>query len=478
MEPCDGQATLSNQREDGLMETAFAVNPPKRAEVRLGFVTLAQPHQDLEQALRAQQGMAQRVRDLGATPVVCNRFVMDRDSLASVMAQLKNGQVNALLILFGSYGPDDFALELSREFAVPLIMWAPPEPLSPELFPPNGSLVGLTQTAGTMERLGRRVYPFFGTADHPAVQEGIGHTLRLIGVAETLRHARVGMVGPGCPGMLDTHFDDLLLRSQLGLEIVQIPMVGFLDAYAAVSEEEAHSLAEPIRSAYPVREPTDEHFTSSAKVYLALRRLVLEHDLSALSVRCWPELKAHGIVSPCLALSLLADQGVQAACEGDGSAAVSMLILYLLTGKPVYFGDFLNVDERTDEVLMFHCGSGAFGLSASGKGLSLRTNSWPAVWKPGVTVEFPVQPGPVTFLRFGQKGHGFRALIARGLALEHAPFCRGTTIRVRPDVGGRAMLDGLIHMGTEHHQLVGLGDVKDDAIALCELWGIQADVIE
>lgn len=459
------------------MEAAFAVNPPKRAEVRLGFVTLAQPHQDLEQAQRAQHGMARQIQDLGATPVLCDRFVMDRDSLAYVMAQLKNGRVNALLLLFGSYGPDDFALELSREFAVPMIMWAPPEPLSPDRFPPNGSLVGLTQTAGTMERLGRRVYPFFGDAGQPQIREGIGRILRLISVAETLRHARVGMVGPGCPGMLDTHFDDLLLRAQLGLEIVQIPLVDFMHMYAHISDREARSLTKLLQGNYPVREPVDEQFVSSAKVYLALRHLVLEHDLSAVSVRCWPELKAHDIVSPCLALSLLADQGIQAACEGDGSAAVSMLILYLLTGQPVYFGDFLHVDDQTDEVLMFHCGSGAFGLSDASKGLTLRTNSWPAVWKPGVTVEFPVRAGPVTFLRFGQKGHAFRALVARGVALDHVPFCRGTTMRVRPDVGARTMLDSLIRMGTEHHQLVGMGDVKDDAITLCELWGIQPDVI-
>jgi L-fucose isomerase-like protein len=272
--------------------------------------------------------------------------------------------------------------------------------------------------------------------------------------------------------MLDAQFDHLLLHQQLGIEVVDIPIQTYIDLYRAVPEADVAALARGVKERDAVKRLTEQDCLRSAKAYAVLRQLVETHELSAVTVRCWPELKEQEVVSPCLALSLLTDQGLPAGCEGDACGAISMLIAQLLTDRPAFFGDLVALDEVTDEVLMFHCGAGAAGLGEPGQPVTLQTHSRPAMWTPGATVEFPVGPGPATYLRLGEKDNGFRLLLTEGQALRHVPFCRGTTLRFKPVVGGRALLGGLMAAGAEHHQVVAQGEVMQAATVLCELWGV------
>jgi L-fucose isomerase-like protein len=95
------------------------------------------------------------------------------------------------------------------------------------------------------------------------------------------------------------------------------------------------------------------------------------------------------------------------------------------------------------------------------------------MWKPGITVEFPVGPREMTYLRLGQTGSGFRILHARGLAQQHQSFCRGTTLSFKPQVGGLEFLSGLMAAGAEHHLVIAQGDIDQDLVVLCNLMGIR-----
>lgn len=444
---------------------------------RIGLVTLANPFKDLETIRHHEQELVQNLQAFGAMPIVGDRLVMDRDSLMLVMAQLSQRNVHGLLVILGSYTSDTILLEIAGAYNGPLLMWAPFEQLSPELFPPFASLVGLTQSVGTLKRFGYRPYPFYGACDSPEMRDKLSRFLRAVSALETLRHVRIGRIGPGCPSMMDTQFDALLMRKQLGLEVVDFPIQTFIDMYRKAPDDQTAEIARQVQAMDTASTPAEADCQRSARAYHALRMLIAEHGLSAVTVRCWPELKEQDVVSPCLALSLLTDQGIPAGCEGDALGAASMLMAQLLTDRPAFFGDLVAVDSSSNEVLLFHCGAGAVGLAESPRGVRLRTHSRPVMFAPGVTVEFPVKPGEMTYLRLGQVERGFRLLLGDGIAVQHLSFCRGTTLRFRPRVGGRALLSGLMDAAAEHHLIVAQGDASQDAVALCNLWGVLPQTI-
>ena len=351
------------------------------------------------------------------------------------MEQLRQQNVHGLFVVLGSYTSDAILLEVAASYSGPLLIWAPAEQLSPEAFPPFASLVGLTQSIGTLKRFGYHPHPLYGACDSPEFGKDLSRFLRVISASETLRHARIGRIGPGCPSMMDTQFDALLLRTQLGLEVVDFTIQTFIDMVRKVPDDQAAAVARQVQAMNTASKPAETDCINSARAYLALRTLVAEHGLSAVTVRCWPELKEQDVLSPCLALSLLTDQGIPAGCESDALGTASMLMAQLLTDRPAFFGDFVAVDSASDEVLLFHCGAGAVGLSEASQEVRLRTHSRPTMWAPGVTVEFPVKPGKMTYLQLGQVEQGFRLLLADGQAVQHPSFCRGTNSSVQTTSG-------------------------------------------
>ena len=215
--------------------------------LRIGLVTLANPFKDLETIRRHEEELVRSLQALGAAAVVGDRLVMDRDSLMAVMAQLKQQNVHGLLVILGSYSSDAILLEIAGLYSGPLLIWAPTEQLSPELFPPFASLVGLTQSVGTLKRFGYRLYPFYGECNSPEFRSELSRVLRAISALETLRHARIGRIGPGCPSMMDTQFDGLLLRTQLGIEIVDFPIQTLIDLYSKIPDNQAAAIARQVQ---------------------------------------------------------------------------------------------------------------------------------------------------------------------------------------------------------------------------------------
>jgi L-fucose isomerase-like protein len=447
------------------------------SSLQVGVITLAKPFKDLDAIRCRQEEMVKVFERLGASLVLSDRLVMDITSLQETIPQLVSQNPDVILVILGSYSPDEILLEIAAAFNVPLILWAPTEALIAESFPPFASLVGLTQNMRALKRSGFPVFWLYGAHDAPRLLAEVARLVRILTARKNLVKARIGQIGSGCPGMLDTQFDAGLLKETLGLETVDISIDTFINRFRSVSDAQAAQAALEIQRMDSVSAPLWADCLEAAKAYLALQWLVIENKLSAIAVRCWPELKQQNVIAPCLALSLLTNQGVPAGCEGDALGAVSMLIVQLLTGHPAFLGDFVAVDELTDEVLMFHCGAGAAGLSENEHDLRLLNHSRPAMWVPGLTVEFPVGPGDATCLRLGQTGDVFRLLVATGATVKHQRFCRGTTLRFQPNAGARAFLTGLLEAGTEHHLVIARDNICDDVVLLCELWGVQPHIL-
>jgi len=68
---------------------------------------------------------------------------------------------------------------------------------------------------------------------------------------------------------------------------------------------------------------TREAGVTAMQVYAALKAMIEEAGLTAVAVGCYPHLMG----KVCLPVSLLADDGVPVACEGDVNGALGMIIL-------------------------------------------------------------------------------------------------------------------------------------------------------
>ena len=136
------------------------------------------------------------------------------------------------------------------------------------------------------------------------------------------------------------------------------------------------------------------------KFYAAIKEVIAEQHLDALAVGCYPHLMGR----VCLAASLLADEGVPLACEGDVHGAVGQLMLTLLTGEPTHNTDWLEpLDEGTRGLHALRLGL----VQPGGKAGDIRLASVRLMGQ-GVCALFPARPGPVTLVSLLPRGAGYQ----------------------------------------------------------------------
>jgi len=89
-------------------------------------------------------------------------------------------------------------------------------------------------------------------------------------------------------------------------------------------------------------------------LYIAAEKIVEEFNAHALTLNCFPFILEFKF-TPCIALSMLLDEGIPAACEADYRALTLLVLAQLLTGKPGWIGNFTDYDPITHQLIISHC---------------------------------------------------------------------------------------------------------------------------
>lgn len=170
-----------------------------------------------------------------------------------------------------------------------------------------------------------------------------------------LAGSRIGVIGTPSAWLIASEVDYLLSKQRWNIDYVDIPLEKVYDYYRAVTDDEVgEDCASLATQALACREATPEDMLKAMRLYRAIRRIVTEEKLDALTLSCF-RLLDETDTTGCLALSLLNDEGIPAACEGDLQAIFTMLAVRSMTGKESFMANPSLVNARTNEVVFAHC---------------------------------------------------------------------------------------------------------------------------
>lgn len=170
-----------------------------------------------------------------------------------------------------------------------------------------------------------------------------------------MRGMRIGVIGTPSHWLVASNVDYLLAQRRWGIRYVDLPLEQLYQYYEEVSEESVDdACAHLTEKALACREATPEDLVKSMRLYHALKRMVNEEHLSALTLSCFRLLEQTRNTG-CLALALLNDEGIVAGCEGDLQSVFTMLTVRALTGKPSFMANPSQVNTRTNELVLAHC---------------------------------------------------------------------------------------------------------------------------
>ncbi len=328
---------------------------------------------------------------------------------------------------------------------------APEDPLFLVAHPGHNSLPAALEVLARLQQLGipGRIF-YLASPDDEAGLAQLDAALHALDVRRGLRAARIGLVGVPSEWLVASTPDIETVRQTWGPQVVVVDMEDLYETLAGVEAEAITAQqAALVEAASAVCEPAPDALADGVRVYLALRQLVEQYGLDALTVRCF-DLVLNLKTTGCFALAQLNDEGVIAGCEGDLVSTVGMLWAYRLLGQLPWMANPARLDETHNTLWLAHCTVPRSLVQQ----YRLRSHFESGL---GVGLQGTLAAGPVTLLRLGGL-HMERLWLAEGHIKQSGDaedLCR-TQIEVRLTNGGvgellRAPLGNHIIVIQGHH---------------------------
>jgi L-fucose isomerase-like protein len=182
---------------------------------------------------------------------------------------------------------------------------------------------------------------------------------RVCQVVNGIKGMTVGAVGARTTPFKTVRIDELTLqRHGITVETFDLADIFLRMQDVNPSASGYSEKAEALRVASSWQGVPEKAFDNLVRLGVTLDALAVEARLDAMAIRCWTEMQLQMGISPCVAMGLLNDSGLAAACEVDLGNAVVMRALQLAAYAPAGVLDWNNnYGEEEDKCILFHCGS-------------------------------------------------------------------------------------------------------------------------
>lgn len=279
-----------------------------------------------------------------------------------------------------------------------------------------------------------------------------------------LNGAKIGLVGDE-EDLMAFHSDIEILKAVFGVETVLVSIDRLKEEWTKVPEGEGEKIVTTHLAKFEAFEPSKRDLIKAARLYIALEQIVKEDKLDVITFECFRFLKRTGTL-PCIAFALLNDEGVNAACEADLRAATLMLIFRLLTGKPSWIANLVQVDPKLETITLAHC-TAATLLAEPGRNVILRSH-----FESGqsASLDVPLKRNFATLVNLQTKPT--KLTVTTGEIID-SQMGQLTICRTQAKIKPAGKIETLIDQ-TGNHQVLAYGDLADFFLKLADKTGITA----
>ena len=190
---------------------------------------------------------------------------------------------------------------------------------------------------------------------HQYISDRINSLIQLESARKALAKIKAAIIGTPSDWLIASKIDEEAVKGKFGFDIDYIPIEEVEKAFRKTSclTEDAEKLQDTMLNKCGTAD-LKNNVSGAVRIYLALKKVIAEHNLNAFTIRCFDLLSSLGNTG-CMALAKLNSEGIVTGCEGDAPAMASMIISQCLTGKTGFQANPARVDTENGEVLFAHC---------------------------------------------------------------------------------------------------------------------------
>ncbi len=441
--------------------------------MRLGVLPIGRSTFDVEYAGRK---LAAALRSLDATghEVIGARMpLLDEGATLRAIGDLAASRVDQVLVLQLTFTDARMIVAAAAAFEQPLSIWAMPEPRLGGRLRLN-ALCGLnlaSHALGLKNRAFSWLYADPGsgvTGRIPDLLAGKFKTAVLeapvvpsatIGgarVAEAIRGRRIARIGKHPAGFDTCAYEAGAVHALAGVEVDELELDDLFALAHAMPDRLTHELHEQVSDRLAgLASLNAGELDRSLRLKLAMDQLRREPGYDAFAIRCWPETFTEYGGAACAPAAMLGEEGAPCACEADVYGALTQLVLQEAARAPVFLSDLVDIDTGDNTGVIWHCGQAPYSMrdpEFRAEAVVHGNRGQPLLY------QFPLKPGPVTYMRISQAYNMLQMVLGFGEMLRRPLAFSGTSgvIRFSRDAGD--VLQDIMSSGLEHHFALAYGD--------------------
>lgn len=459
---------------------------------RIGILALARPTFDVPFAEENADAAFAALDAAGHALVGPRALLFDAAAAEAAMAALAGEALDALLVLQVTFTDASMTVKIAETAAAPPALWAFPEPRTGGRLRLN-SFCGLNLAAHALGRAGKRFAWLYSAPDAPGIRDSLGALVggaarpapavgggpaagaedrrRAAAVLARLQGRRIGLIGEPPVGFDTCRYDAGALKRLAGIEVERVALPSLFERARAVPAGTVAATKRTVGARIAGLAEVDQpQLEKSLSIFHALDGLAQDERLSAMAVRCWPEMFTEYGCAACGPMGLMNQAMVPCACEADMYGALTALALQEIADAPSFLVDIVDMDAASDTGVLWHCGLAPLSMAdpATPPIAQIHSNR-----RMPLLQEFALKPGRVTAARFSQARNGESLVIAGGEMLAAPKSFSGTSGVIRFDRPAAEVTAAMMELALEHHVAIVYGDVRAPLVALGEAMGIE-----
>ena len=404
--------------------------------------------------------------------VVFDKAVFRREDIEAQVSLFESRGVDAVLVLLLTYSPSQLALPALKRTRLPIIVWntqeliAVDKDFSEAAMISNHGVHGTQDLCNVLLRSGVQFEYVTSHLSHESATAVLESFFRAAAAVRRLQNARIGLIGYPFPGMGDFALDTTHMVATLGCEWLNIPIEEYVKRATGADAKAAAALVSTYRKDYEIApDVTADDLEATARVELAVRGMVSDHRLSALTY----QFMAFGDdertpTVPFAAASRLMAEGIGFGGEGDLIAAAGTTLLNWLS-PPATFSEIFTIDFGGNALFMSHMGEANVAMARTDRKVRMVARTTPITRTRAGQLALVVglEPGPATLCALTLGPGGRWRLIASQMTVEDwGPLdsMQVPHFKLAPSGDVRDFLTAYAKAGGPHHNAVCFGDAR------------------
>lgn len=406
-----------------------------------------------------------------------NYLVTNNELSKKALEFFKDKNFKKIIIFQTTFTDAKFLLNFSKKINIPICIVSFPEKRTGKRLRLN-SICGLNLGMHSLiknninaefilyinqENLEKKIKKFIDKNNHIAKRFEWKKISKKFNKNITIKKQNIGLIGERPEGFDTCDYSLSEIKKKLNFNIKKIKLEELFSESKKIKNTIVKSTkAEIEKNLKNSKNLNQKEFKKSISIYHGLNSLQSKHNVQAFAVRCWPEMFTEFGCASCGPMAMMNEKKISSACEADVLGGISCNILNQLNSQPSLLVDIVDINEKDNSVVFWHCGLAPLSMSKKGEARAdIHSNR-----KKPLLHNFAFKPGDITIFRVSKSAGVLKFFVLKGKVMNRKNSFSGTSGVVNFGKNTKNKIEKMIKGGLEHHVAFTYGDYYNEIINL------------